>query len=169
MDKEPEVDQLSKFLHVLNAETDRGVPLTAAAMLDDVTKGILEAFFASNSESERLLGGFNAPLGTFSSRISACYALALIGEDEYHELTVIRKIRNKYAHRWESVSFENDSIRDLCGNLPWRGPAEYEAGANPRVRFSTAVAMLLVDLMWRVRLVDEEKRNVKSWPSRARP
>ncbi|MDF3919293.1 hypothetical protein P3W43_10525 [Salinicola salarius] len=169
IEREPEIDQLAKFLNILNAETERGVPLTAAAMLDDVLNEILEAFFADNAESQRLLSSFNAPLGTFSSRISACYALALIGNDELQELTTIRKIRNKFAHRWESNSFDDDSVRDLCGNLPWRGPSEYEAEASARSRFSTAVSMLLVDFMWRVRLVINEKRQVKSWPNRARP
>lgn len=169
MVREFEIDQLAKFLNILNAETERGVPLTAAAMLDDTLNEILENFFADNSESQRLLSGFNAPLGTFSSRISACYALALIGDDEYQELTTVRKIRNKFAHRWESNSFEDDSVRNLCHNFPWRGPSEYEADASARNRFSTAVSMLLVDFMWRVRLVSKEKREAKSWPNRARP
>ena len=59
-------------------------------------------------------------------------------------------------------------MRDLCNNLPWRGPSEFERDARTRDRFSSAVSMLLVDLMWRVRLVRKEKRIVKSWPNRAR-
>jgi len=166
--REPEVDQLSQFLSVLNAETERGLPITAGAMLDEVLGEVLKAFMAENAETARLLNGFNAPLGTFAARISACYALALIGEDEFQELETIRKIRNKFAHGWKPRAFEDNSISYLCGNLPWRGPDEYEDNASPRSRFSMAVSMLLVDFMWRVRLVTRERRKVRSWPNRAR-
>jgi len=166
--REPEVNQLAQFLNVLNAETERGLPITAGAMLDEVLVEILKGLMAENAEAARLLDGFNAPLGTFAARISACYALALIGEDEFQELETVRKIRNKFAHGWKPKSFEDDSIADLCGNLPWRGPSEYEDDASPRSRFSMAVSMLLVDFMWRVRLVTRERREVKSWPGRAR-
>jgi hypothetical protein len=166
--REPEVDQLSQFLNVLNAETERGLPITAGAMLDEVLAEILRAFMADNAETTRLLKGFNAPLGMFASRISACYALALIGEDEFQELSTIRKIRNNFAHTWKPKTFEDNSVIDLCGNLPWRGPGEHEGNAGPRSRFSMAVSMLLVDFMWRVRLVTRERREVGSWSNRAR-
>lgn len=44
--REPEVDQLSQFLSVMNAENERGLPISAGAMLDEVLGEILRAFMA---------------------------------------------------------------------------------------------------------------------------
>lgn len=167
-DTEPEVETLSRFLHEFNKESDRGAALVAASMLDERLKEILESFFTSSKASQDLLSGFNAPLGTFSSRVSAAFALGLIQENEFKEITLIRKIRNEFGHGWEPLSFDSSSVANLCKQLPWLGPAEYEKDATARARFNAAVAILLTDLLWRVRLVGKEQRVSRVWPHKAR-
>lgn len=167
-DTEPEVETLSRFLHEFNKESDRGAALVAASMLDDRLKEILASFFTSSKASQDLLSGFNAPLGTFSSRVSAAFALGLIQENEFKEITLIRKIRNEFGHGWEPLSFDSSGVANLCKQLPWLGPAEYEKGATARARFNAAVAILLTDLLWRVRLVSKEQRASRVWPHKAR-
>jgi hypothetical protein len=165
---EPEVETLGFFLSEFNKETDRGAALVAASMLDERLKQILNAYFVEHKESERLLSGFNAPLGTFSARASIALALGLIQENEFTEISLIRKIRNEYGHDWQPKSFEKGRVADLCRELPWLGPDEYEKGSTLRARFSAAVAILLVDLMWRVRLVGKEQRTPRTWSNKAR-
>lgn len=164
----PEVKQLGEFLATFNKESDRGAALVAASMLDERLQEILAAFFTDSTASRDLLAGFNAPLGTFSSRASAAYALGLIQENEFKEITIIRKIRNEFGHGWEPVSFESGAIASLAGKLPWLGPAEHEAGATLRSRFNFAIAILLTDLMWRSQLVAKERRAPKNWPNKSR-
>lgn len=163
-----EIKQLGEFLAAFNKESDRGAALVAASMLDERLQEILAAFFIDSSASRDLLAGFNAPLGTFSSRASAAFALGLIQENEFKEITVIRKIRNEFGHGWEPVTFDSDSIAVLARKLPWLGPAEYEANATLRARFNFAIAILLSDLMWRSQLVGKEQRSSKSWPNKTR-
>jgi mannitol operon repressor len=165
---EPEVETLGRFLHEFTKESDRGAALVAASMLDERLKEVLEAYLITSKTSQELLSGFNAPLGTFSARASAAYVLGLIQENEFKEITVIRKIRNEFGHGWEPQSFESGSVASLCGQLPWLGPAEYEQGATARARFNAAVAILLTDLLWRVRLVSKERRVPRVWPHKAR-
>lgn len=164
----PEVKQLGEFLAAFNKESDRGAALVAASMLDERLQEILAAFFIDSSASRDLLAGFNAPLGTFSSRASTAYALGLIQVNEFKEITVIRKIRNEFGHGWEPVTFESGKIAALANKLPWLGPREHEAGATLRSRFNAAIAILLTDLMWRSQLVGKERRTSKSWPNKAR-
>ncbi len=164
----PEVKQLSQFLASFNEESDRGAALVAASMLDERLHEILAAFFIDSSASRDLLAGFNAPLGTFSSRASAAYALGLIQENEFKEITAIRKIRNQFGHGWEPVTFESDAISALAKKLPWLGPVENETEATTRSRFNFAVAILLTDLMWRSQLVAKEQRTLKHWPNKTR-
>jgi hypothetical protein len=165
---EPEVRQLAQFLDEFNNESDRGAALVAASMLDERLEEILRSFFADTPASKDLLSGFNAPLGTFSARASPAMALGLLQEHEFKEITLIRKIRNEFGHGWQTISFESGRVADFCRQLPWLGPAEYEEGATVRARFNAAVAILLTDLLWRVRVVGTERRRVKAWPNRAR-
>jgi DNA-binding MltR family transcriptional regulator len=164
----PEVKQLHDFLAAFNAESDRGAALVAASMLDERLQEILSTFFVKSHEASDLLAGFNAPLGTFSSRASAAFALGLVQKNEFKEITLIRKIRNEFGHGWEPMSFSSDRIAGFTRQLPWLGPAEYEATSTLRARFNFAVSMLLTDLIWRVRLVEQEKRTCKVWPNKVR-
>ena len=164
----PEIERLSRFFNQLHPESDRGAALIARAMIEDSLGEILVAFLADTKAKSKLMKGPTAPFGTLSARISVCLALGLIGEDEYHEMEIIRDIGNKFAHNWDGFSFNDSEVERLCAKLPWRGPEEYRAGANPKDVFCTAVSMLMVDLMWRVRLVRKEKRQVKPWPNRSR-
>lgn len=165
---EPEIEQLGKFLASFNKESDRGAALVAASMIDDRLQQILIAFFIQSPTAKDLITGFNAPLGTFSSRASAAAALGLIQENEFREITLIRKIRNEFGHGWEPMTFESENLVIHARKLPWLGPAEFETTSDNRARFNFAVAILLTDLMWRVRLVATERRVARKWPHKSR-
>lgn len=167
-DGKPELDQLSQFLESFNREADRGAALVAAALLDDRLLDILMGFLVEGSRANELLKGFNAPLGTFSARASATFSLGLIDSTEYHEITLIRKIRNEFGHSWEQVSFDSPKVSVLASQLPYRGPAEFSQVASARNRFNFAVAFLAVDLVWRTRLVKKERRKSVVWPNQTR-
>jgi len=166
---EPEIEEVGQFLNEFNKESDRGAVLISASLLDERLMKILEAFFIEIEESRDLLSAPNAPLGTFAARLSAAYSLGLIQENEYQEITIIRKIRNEFGHKWSGVNFESQRITSLFNNLPWLGPLELEKTSNSRNRFDFAVVGLLMDLLWRVRLVHREKRKLNKWLGKNRP
>jgi len=168
MNLEPEHKEFSEFLLEFNKESDRGAALNAAALIDEWLQNILEAFLAENKSAKKLVSGFNAPLGDFSSKVIATHALGLIQDNEFHEINLIRKIRNEFGHNWKGVNFENHKVASLTRELPWGGPAEFEENSTSRQRFNFATSMLLMDLMWRARLVTKEKRVIKKWPNKSR-
>ncbi|ELV8627167.1 transcriptional regulator [Vibrio cidicii] len=168
MKSESETMELAEFLNEFNKESDRGAALNAAAVLDDWLGGILGAFFADNKSGRELISGFNAPLGTFAAKATAAHALGLIQDNEYREITIIRKIRNEFGHSWRGVSFESDKVSHLVNQLPWCGPSEFEATSTSRGRFNFMIAILLADLMWRARLVEKDQRVVNTWSNKAR-
>ena len=165
---EPEIRELSEFLTEFNKESDRGAALAAAALLDERLVEMLKYFFADVQASENLLTGFNAPLGTFSSKITAAYSLGLLQDNEYRELNLIRKIRNEFAQSWKNVNFETERIEGLCSSLPWLGPEEFENSSSQKERFIFAVTILLTDLLWRVRLITKERRSIRTWEHKSR-
>jgi hypothetical protein len=77
-DAPPEILRLATFLNEFYEETDRGAVLMAASILDEVLLSLIQAFLVDTPKSKKLLDDFNAPLGTFSSRILAAYAMGLL-------------------------------------------------------------------------------------------
>lgn len=138
--------EFQSWFSVLNAESPRGAVLTAAAILDSLLEGLLRAYLAPNPGSKKLLDGFNAPFGTFSSKIAAAHALGLIPSTDFHDLELIRKIRNEFAHEIH-VSFESPSVMGLCVKLqttPKLDSAAQEELMSAHARFITAAAILIL-------------------------
>ncbi|WP_241522926.1 hypothetical protein [Chimaeribacter arupi] len=88
-------------LNILNGYLDsldeRGLILSLAAFSEDSLGKLLSEFMRDSKTSKDLIEGFNAPLGTFSSRIKACYSLGLITDKQYNDLEILRKVRNKFS------------------------------------------------------------------------
>jgi hypothetical protein len=95
--------------------------------------------------SKDLLTGFNAPLGTFSSRIKASYALGLINEEQFRDLEYLRKIRNEFAHAWEYVSLTQEKLASLARNMSFSYLEEdFPETSAEKVR--TSITALLTDI-----------------------
>src|SRR5579872_3892781 len=122
-DEYPHLREFKAFLDLLNKESERGAALIAAAMVDDLLERSLRAFLLDHKEIERLLEGFNAPLGALSARALAAFGVGLLSEREYRECERIRKIRNVFAHN-VNASFEDQNTKDICANLEYAARRE---------------------------------------------
>lgn len=157
-------EDLAKFVEELKRETDRGLPLVGAALIDEKLLEILQSFFIEGKSSKKLLIEGNAPLGTFSSRIEACYALGLIDKFEYQEIGLIRKVRNQFAHVKHGLSFHTEKIKGYCSSLT----SDLPEGSNyptdePRFRFTNAIVCIVLRLYYRPAWVEKERREAKTW------
>lgn len=161
-DSHPHLNEFFDFLPILNDESDRGMTLIATSFLDELLGRILESFFVEGEDASRLMKGFNAPLSSFSSRISACVALGLINAREGAELNTLRKIRNQFAHQI-NVSFSDNSICDLCGNLTYAVDANGNSEIGSRALFSTSSVSLLLNLVNRPAYVALERCTARKW------
>jgi mannitol operon repressor len=154
------------FLREFQDETDRGAGLVGAAVIDDRLLETLGAFMVSNKAASALLDGGTAPLGTFSSRIDATFALGLISDHEHRECHIIRRIRNEFAHRKHGVTFMDEKIRALCDTLQSDLPGGRDGfREKPRQVFINAVVLISLGLTYRAEWVAKEKRTSRSsWP-----
>lgn len=157
-------EDLANFVNELQGETNRGLPLVGAALIDEKLLNTLESFFVEGKSSSKLLSAPNAPLGTFSSRIDACYSLALIDKFEYQEIGIIRKIRNEFAHAKHGLSFENEKIKGLCSSLQSPLPEGPGSPADtPRFRLVNAIVCIVLRLYYRPEWVAKERLEPRSW------
>jgi mannitol operon repressor len=131
------------FLDHLSAESERGQVLISAAMIDDLLLRTLAAFLIEGESADKLLSGFNAPLGTLSARIEMAAALGLIDDAERHDATIIRKIRNEFAHSLQAA-FGSEHIKARCAALHLSAKDYGDVVVSPRGQFSTAVTSRVV-------------------------
>jgi mannitol operon repressor len=155
----PHLKAFMAFMEVLNKESERGAVLIAATMLEDLLGQAIRSFLIANKETDRLLEGFNAPLGTFSSRILAALALGVLSEQEFEECERIRKIRNVFAHNVHS-SFSDQKLRDMSATLTYsiQGP-----DVKPKAQFTSAAVGLILTMTSRPHYVGQRRLKYGDW------
>ena len=112
----PEMGDLAHLLEGFNHESPRGIVLTIGGFLEQQLRDLLKGYLLDVTSAATLLDGGMAPLGSFGAMAHASYALGLVNADEFHDLNLIRRIRNKFAHEF-NTTFESQDISDLCNNF----------------------------------------------------
>lgn len=167
--KEHTYDDLEDYLEIFQNETDRACAVLGAAHLDYLLAKAIGAHLPRGSEmSDEILFKPEAPIGTFSSRISMAYALNIINKETKEFLNTIRRIRNDFAHKIEIHSFDEDqSIIDKCKNLhigikqAESYPEPHKSDLNkPRKLFEMTVISIQDDLRLSAGMISEKPKRV---------
>lgn len=166
-DPPPHLAKFYPYLELLRAESDRGAVLISTGYMEEQLKDILLAFMLDTPQAKELVTSGNAPLGTFSSRIAACYTLGLISEREHHDMTLLRKIRNDFAHDMHT-SFETPSVVDRCKLLhhkahDYTSEKMGEVVVNTKGQFITAATGLILNLTNRPHYVSQRRCGYGEW------
>lgn len=139
------VKQLERMALAVHGESERGVVLINATILDELLRRLIESYVVEHSDVKKLTQGFNAPIGSFHSRILLSFGIGLIPEDEYKQLDLIRKIRNEFAHKID-VSFKSQSVLSHCGSLSRWPMFTQIPEATSRDVFVMSAAFLMVGI-----------------------
>ncbi len=137
--------------------------LIVCSYLDELLLRILLAFLIERDGTKRLVEGFNAPLGTLSTRSAAAYALGLISDQEFKECEKLRRIRNRFAHDVHA-SFDAQDIRDLAHTLTLAAQDYSDVVVDARGRYTTAAVALIMNLTNRPAYVSKKRRLPEDWP-----
>lgn len=114
------VDQAewSSFFDELSRESDRATAILAAAWIDRLLQLRLQELFAhGNSKARAQLFDANGPFATFGSKIAAAYCIGWLDADVHHDLGLIRRIRNAFAHQIHGLSMDSPEIRSLVDSF----------------------------------------------------
>ncbi len=103
------------FIEWIHKEGPRGKVLISCGLLEQTLEDVLTNYLRDGKAKDDLFHSAG-PLGTFSARIKLCFCLGMLDDREYHDLEVMRGIRNEFAHKIDT-SFDMPSIKDRCGNL----------------------------------------------------
>lgn len=145
-------------------ESERAIAVVGGTFLETILEHILFAFLPENEKEVERLMDINQPLGNFSNKITMTYCLGLIDKVVKDDLTLVRKIRNKFAHDL-SASFEDAQIRSWCLELKWhkismmRNPP---ADATTRDLFQVGVNQLITYLNGYISVTRGQKRVLRN-------
>jgi DNA-binding MltR family transcriptional regulator len=145
MTSENYFEELNKLSENLKGLDERGLVLSLAAFAEDSLSTLLKAYMFDNAATKKLVDGFDAPLGTLSSRIRAAYALGLITKGQYNDLEHLRTIRNMFSHTWQSISFLDATVNKHINALNYSNVVE-KFPETPREKLEGTISFLLVEI-----------------------
>lgn len=98
---------------------DRAFVLVFTALVEDSLRNLLLSHMNKdlNSDDRRRIFEYEGLAGSFSSRTMLAWAMGIIGKDTRHDLDLIRKLRNEFAHSRVSFNFETDEVKAICALL----------------------------------------------------
>lgn len=104
----------------IHNESDRGCVIVAAAVMDswleELIRKHVQKYLASNSVIKSLFD-MNGPISNFSSKILVCRSFGLIDEVAYHDLMIVRKLRNNFAHSADGASFLSPEVKQKVRSM----------------------------------------------------
>ncbi len=153
-------DPFWKSAKYLRSESPRGWVLISCGLIEEQLKQLLLAYMIEGRAANDFVDGMNAPLGTFSSRITAAYLLGLVDDDEYHDLNLLRKIRNDFAHVMETT-FQTSNVVDRCSLLRHKAQNLGGIKVDPFNQFQTTALSILVDLQNKSKLIQRTTNHFK--------
>jgi len=156
------MEQVKRMGDAVKGESDRGLVLINATILDELLVRNLQAHLVEHKDVPKLFNGIGAPLATFSARILFAFAVGLLPEDEYRELNLIRKIRNEFAHS-VIVSFKSPNIVSYCQTLMHSGKIVEEPLFGPREMFALSAAFMTLLLESRLVEASNQRLSYQEW------
>lgn len=130
-------------LEELEELSDRAAGIVATTMLENALDSVLlHAIREDDPNLLKELFSDGGPLGTLSSKIKMLYALGLMTKNGRHDLDLIRKIRNDFAHKLAGNTFQSEKIKDRCLSLRLvdkatvNAPPELRSDARTRFFFT---------------------------------
>jgi hypothetical protein len=121
------VEQIhSEFFEQFLKQDDRSAVILAGALIDLLLGALLQkAFLPSPTEKDSLLGE-RGVLSSLYAKSIACQRLGLIDADMHRAISLIRDIRNTYAHRLEYSDLSSElyaaKIKEAYALFSWYGP-----------------------------------------------
>jgi DNA-binding MltR family transcriptional regulator len=128
--------------------SDRAVAIIGPAFLDTLLSDILIEFMVEDDKEVSKLLQPEGPLGTYGSRVTACYCLGLIGGIVTTDLRLVGKIRNRFAHDIRA-GFSEPRISQWCRAMRWHKEAMFHEpppGVTDRDLFQVGVNQLVTHL-----------------------
>ena len=145
------LDDLPRPYHVealaeMQRQTARGLAIVGSAYLDIVLRSAIMARLrgAPVDILDNLFEN-RGPLQDFAARIQFGYALGIYKRRAYSDLSIIKDIRNAFAHSAERMTFNHAEVKRLCARM-WLPKTVHYAG-HPTPKGAKGLYIRAVELL----------------------
>ena len=150
-DKQPHTwTQVIEFVSELSNQTDRGAAIVAGAVLEDQLERVIHKRIV-DIDSKIHKGLFGRM--RFAAKVDIGLALGLYDDKLYRMLTLIRDIRNEFAHTMESITFDHPAIVSIVNQAKLENLPD---GSRPKhvfmICFATIMSLLYLEEKSDIRL-----------------
>ncbi|MED3794440.1 MltR family transcriptional regulator [Niallia alba] len=111
------IDYIKEFEKEVESDNERGIVLVCGSIIDYLLQELLQSFMINEDSITKDLFRGNSSLSTFDAKIKTSYYLGLINKELVTNITLIQKVRNKFAHQIVDISFNNEAIKSICLNF----------------------------------------------------
>ena len=131
----------------------RGSVILAGTLVEDSLRALLISRMAPGVEKDgpKDLFGPMKPLSSFNAKIRMGFALKLYGERTFHDLELLRELRNLFAHGQLAVDFNTPAVKCAINQFHCHIRGE----EDPRKRLYSVTTLLLSHLVLRRRNPNE--------------
>jgi hypothetical protein len=125
----------------------RASVILAGTLVEDSLRALLISRMAPGVEKDgpKDLFGPMKPLSSFSAKIRMGFALKLYGELTFHDLELLRELRNLFAHGKLAIDLDTPDVRSAINQFHCHSRDE----RDPRKRFYSVTTLLLSHLILR--------------------
>jgi DNA-binding MltR family transcriptional regulator len=119
---------VGQFVRTLLQESETAQVLIFSSYIDDRLQSLLmlQMQHLDTQNAIDAVFGLNGPLDTFNRRILIAYHLGWISEDTRRRVDAFRKLRNAFAHRAFTVTFNDPKISSYREILDYRPAGFYD-------------------------------------------
>lgn len=132
------------FWDSLDKESDRAIGIIAASLLDTELEELIRAFFIK----ERGIGSLfkdDHILQTLFAKINIAYFSGLLPGVHYHDLKLVCKIRNRFAHTLANLDFKDKTIVQWIQACELR-PKTIDDTFAPKLKYTIIVQQIATTL-----------------------
>jgi len=149
-DKEEFINESNKKMKpwwdTFNKEGDRSVGIVAASLLDVLLEEMIRTFYVKDRNVADLFKNDHL-LMTFYSKINVAYYSGYIPKVIYHDLKIVCKVRNKFAHSLlAGLDFKDKTVVNLIQECELR-PKTMDDIFAPRIKYIVIVQQLAAYLI----------------------
>jgi hypothetical protein len=125
----------------------RGSVVLAGTLVEDSLRALLISRMALGvgKDGPKDLFGSMKPLSSFSAKIRMGFALKLYGERAFHDLELLRKLRNLFAHGRLAIDFNTPEVKRAINQFHCHKRNE----TDPTKQFYSVTTLLLSHLILR--------------------
>lgn len=122
----------NEIVPTFHEESDRGAGVLAGGFVDEYLSVYLRWKMVHKKVGDELFAPLG-PLSSFNQKIVCAHAFGFIPKQYYDDLSIIRRVRNHFAHHPFDSSFGTKEVADLVSKLSTFPDAQETWNKSPRL------------------------------------